>query len=400
VTVSSPSAPAALDGVRVIDLGDELAAYAGRLLADLGAEVIRVEPPGGSSTRTTEPLVAWPECTVSAFDRFVNAGKRSVVIDTDDPDGVETLKALIATADLVIESPVLLATLGIDEQQLRALRPGIGHVVVTPFGVDHEPPWESADDLVLMAAGGLLHLGGYPDLGPVAAYGGLSRFAASIFAAVAALAALLESERDGMGASYDVSAQECVAQALEDSAATYALTGRVRERQGDRPREAGSGVYPCRDGYVSMIAGRLGTARAWTALVEWVTDSGTAGSEVLLRPEWSDFDYRQTDEAIELFAEIFGAFTSDRDKQDLYRDAQARMIALSPVATIDDVLDDVQLASRGFFTEVSDPRAGAIRFPKAPYRMSVTPPRGPRAAPKLGEGDRELLPSRIQEGVR
>lgn len=398
--MSTPSPAGALDGVRVIDLGDELAAYAGRLLADLGAEVIRVEPPGGSTTRTAEPLVAWPEGTVSAFERFVNAGKRSVVIDTADADGVETLKALIATADLVIESPVLLATLGIGDDQLQALRPGIGHVVVTPFGLGDEAPWEPADDLVLMAAGGLLHLGGYPDLGPVAAHGDLSRFAASIFAAVAALAALLEAERDGTGIVYDVSAQECVAQALEDSAATYALTGRVRERQGDRPREAGSGVYPCRDGYVSMVAGRLGTARAWTALVQWLTETGDPGSQRLLQPEWSDFDYRQSDEAIEVFGEIFAEFTARRDKQELYREAQSRMIALSPVATIDDVLDDVQLASRDFFIDVSDARAGTLRFPRAPYRLSATPPRGPGAAPMLGEGDRELLPTLIGEEVR
>ena len=398
--MSHSSAPAALDGVRVIDLGDELAAYAGRLLADLGAEVIRVEPPGGASTRRTEPLVEWPECTVSAFDRFVNAGKRSVVIDTGTADGVETLKELIATADLVIESPVLLATLGIDDTVLQGLRPGIGHVVVTPFGLGAEAPFEPADDLVLMAAGGLLHLGGYPDLGPVVAYGGLSRFAASIFGAVAALAALLDSERDGGGASYDVSAQECVAQALEDSAVTYALTGHVRERQGDRPREAGSGVYPCRDGYVSMIAGRLGTARAWVALVEWIAEAGGEGAEELRRPEWGDFEFRQTDAAIERFGQIFSAFTATRDKQQLYRDAQERMIALSPVATIPDVLDDVQLASRGFFTEVSDPRAGTLRFPRAPYRLSATPAIEPRPSPRLGEGDAELLPARIEEGVR
>ncbi len=393
-------ASAALAGVRVIDLGDELAAYAGRLLADLGAEVIRVEPPGGSSTRAVEPLVAWPERTVSAFERFVNAGKRSVVIDTSDAEGVAELAALLSTADLVIESPVLLAGLGLDDDALQELRPGLGHVVVTPFGLDQQRSWESSDDLVLMAAGGLLHLGGYPDLGPVVAYGGLSRFAASIFAAVAALAALLESERDGVGASYDVSAQECVAQALEDSAVTYALTGQVRERQGDRPREAGSGVYPCRDGYVSMIAGRLGTARAWTSLVEWINEGGVAGAEELLLPRWNDFDFRRSDEAIELFGTIFAAFTATRGKQELYREAQSRMIALSPVATIDDVLNDAQLAARGFFTEVPDSRAGAVRFPRAPYRLSATPASEPRPAPRLGEGDEELLPARLREGVR
>ncbi|MCS0499819.1 CoA transferase [Protaetiibacter mangrovi] len=393
--------PAALDGVRVVDLGDELAAYAGRLLADLGAEVIRVEPPGGATTRTAEPLIGWPEGGVSAFERFVSAGKRSLVIDTAQPEGVDELRDLLATADLVIESPgPVLAQLGIDDVELRRLHPGIGHVVVTPFGLEHPAPWTDTDDLVLMAAGGLLHLGGYPDLGPVAAYGGLSRFAASIFGAVAALAALLDAEGGGGGSSYDVSAQECVAQALEDSAVTYALTGTVRERQGDRPREAGSGVYPCRDGYVSMIAGRLGTARAWSNLVGWMVECGSPDATELLDPRWSSFEYRQSDEAIDRFGQLFAAFTAQRGKQDLYRDAQARMIALSPVATVGDVLADVQLASRDFFVDVADARVGSIRFPRAPYRLSATPAADPRPAPALGEADPELFGARVEEGVR
>jgi benzylsuccinate CoA-transferase BbsE subunit len=399
--MSAPSTPAALAGVRVVDLGDELAAYASRLLADLGAEVIRVEPPGGASTRRTAPTVERADGRVSAFEAFVNAGKRSIVIDTSTPDGVVELRELLATADLVIESPgPVLAGLGIDDDELRRLRPGIGHVAVTPFGLDHPAPWGETDDLVLMAAGGLLHLGGYPDLGPVVAYGGLSRFAASIFGAVAALAALLEGEQSGSGASYDVSAQECVAQALEDSAVTYALTGRVRERQGDRPREAGSGVYPCRDGYVSMIAGRLGTARAWTSLVAWINESGSPGADELLEARWAEFDFRQSAEAIDRFGEIFGAFTASRGKQELYREAQERMIALSPVATVDDVLADAQLASRDFFAEILDAEGRERRFPRAPYRLSATPPSDPRSAPELGEATLEQLGVRVGEGVR
>lgn len=380
--------PSALEGVRVIDLGDEFAAYASRLLVDLGAEVIRVETPDGSPTRRADPLVARPEAKVSAFELFVNAGKRSVALDLENPEGVAGLRELLATADVVIESPApVLESLGISEAEARRAAPALTRVLVSPFGADQTMPWQPADDLVVMAAGGLLHLGGYPDLGPVVAYGGQSRFAASIFGAVAALVGVLDAELTGEGLTYDVSAQECIAQALEDSAATYALTGRVRERQGDRPREAGSGVYPCADGYVSMIAGRLGTARAWGALVSWLNEVGSPGCERLLRPEWNDFDFRQSEGAIEEFAEIFCAFTASWTKRDLYAEAQARMIALSPVSTVVDVLTDPQLAARGFFVDVEEPGIGTVRFPGPPYRMSVTPvsPAGP--APELGEAD-------------
>jgi benzylsuccinate CoA-transferase BbsE subunit len=384
-------APAALDGVRVIDLTDELGAYAGRLLADLGAEVIRVEPPGGSRTRQIEPLVDVDGETVSAFELFVNAGKRSVIIDTALQSGVAELEDLVAGADVVIESPVgVLTEAGIDAERIRSLKPDLCRVIITPYGLDRQPAWPQTDDLLVLASGGLLHLGGYPDLGPVAAYGGQSRFAASIFGAVAVMAGLLQRDLDGSGSTYDVSAQECVAQALEDSAVTYALTGRVRERQGDRPREAGSGVYPCRDGYVSLVAGRLGTARAWAALVDWLGETGTEGASDLLEPHWSSFEFRQTDAAIEEFGRIFAVFAATRDKLELYTEAQARMIALSPVSTVADILANPQLRARDFFVDVRE-REGVVAFPRAPYRMSGTPVGDPGPAPMLGADGAELL---------
>lgn len=237
-----------------------------------------------------------------------------------------------------------------------------------------------------MADGGLLHLGGYPDVGPVVAYGGQSRFAASIFAAVATVSAIIHRDITGEGGVYDVSAQECVAQALEDSAATYSLTGRVRERQGDRPREAGTGVYACRDGFVSMVAGRLGTAKAWTALIGWLNEEKSPGAEELLDERWSDFSFRQSEEGVEAFQRIFENFTSTRDKSDLYTHAQARMIALSPVNTVTDLMTNRQLMSRGFFVEVPDPDFDrALVYPRPPYRLSRTPATDPRPAPRAGE---------------
>jgi benzylsuccinate CoA-transferase BbsE subunit len=380
--------------VRVVDLTDELGAYASRLLADLGADVTRVEPPGGSSTRRVEPLVEVDGQTVSAFELFVNAGKRSVVLDLAHAGDATLLDELIATADIVIESPAPV----LDPAHAAALKPDLCRVIITPYGMDRQPAWSTTDDLLVMASGGLLHLGGYPDLGPVAAYGGQSRFAASIFGAVAAVAGLIQRDLDGSATTYDVSAQECIAQALEDSAATYALTGRVRERQGDRPREAGSGIYPCRDGYVSMIAGRLGTARAWAALVGWLNESGTAGAEELLEPRWSTFDFRQSEEAIEAFGRIFGAFAATRGKQELYSEAQARMIALSPVSTVADILANPQLGAREFFVDVRE-GDGMVTFPRAPYRMSATPVHDPRPAPALNADPVERVQSDVIGGA-
>jgi len=367
--------PAALDGLAVLDLGDELSAYASRLLADLGARVVRVEPASGSALEGATPLVDAPGGPVSAFERFVNAGKQIVALDAASAEDRARFAGLLADADVVIESPA-----GVLDAYLAgaSVRDDLVRVVVTPFGLDQERPWPDSDDLVVMAEGGLLHLGGYLDSGPVVAYGRQSRFAASIFAAVAALTGVIARDATGVGGSYDVSAQECMAQALEDSAATYSLTGKVRERLGERPREAGTGVYRCRDGYISMVAGRLGTARAWSALIEWLNAEGAEGAETLLEERWQRFDYRQTGEAIETFGAIFEAFTATRDKAELYREAQQRMIALSPVSTVDDLFANRQLRFREFFVEVDDPLLGTVTFPRAPYRMSATPPLDPR----------------------
>jgi benzylsuccinate CoA-transferase BbsE subunit len=377
------AAETALAGIRVIDAADELAAYASRLLADLGADVIRVEPPGGSRTRHADPMVSGS----SAFDQFVNAGKRSVTLDIATADGRALFQRLLASADILIEtwSGSEAARLRLTTDDVAGSNPRLVHVSVTAFGRDRPRDDVDDDDLTVMAAGGLLNLGGYPDSAPLAAYGGQSRNAASLFAAVAALVVLLERETTGRGRWVDVSAQECVAQALEDTVVAYELTGQVRKRHGSEAAEAGTGIYPCVDGLVSMVAGRVGTAKAWQALTAWLLESGAAGAEALQDGAWSELAYRQTPEAIAAFSAVFADFARTRTRLELYRDAQRRGIALSPVNDIAGVLADPQLQARGFWVSVADPATGAdVVFPGPPYRLSHTPALPARPAPTLG----------------
>ena len=291
----------ALDGLIVLDLADDLGAYASRLLVDLGADVIRIEPPAGSRTRRTPPLVLAPDgSATSVFERFVNAGKRSVLLDLETPDGLVLFDLLVRRADVVIEtfSRATAERLGLTPERCATVNPRLVHVSVTPFGRDRTSGIVDDDDLTIMAAGGLLALGGYRDTQPIVAYGGQSRNAASIFAAVGVLVALLDRERTGRGRWIDVSAQECVAQGVEDSVATYEMTGRIRRRNGAEAAEAGSGVYACADGLVSMVAGRVGTAKAWRALVAWLIEERAPGAAELERASWSELSFRQTRPAI------------------------------------------------------------------------------------------------------
>ena len=210
-------------------------------------------------------------------------------------------------SDVVIETftPGTLAAWGLGYEEMKRRNPGIILVSVTPYGQNGPRAKFRATDLTLLAAGGLLSLGGYPETGPVAVPGEQGHLASAIFGAVAALTALLEREGTNHGQWVDVSGQECIAFALEDAVPEWYLNRTIRRRTGDKAREAGTGVYPCMDGHVSMVAGRLGTAKAFKTLVQWIADSGTPRGEELLEERWQDFKYRQSAEGIDRFEAIF-----------------------------------------------------------------------------------------------
>jgi crotonobetainyl-CoA:carnitine CoA-transferase CaiB-like acyl-CoA transferase len=378
---------AALAGIRVLDLTDNAVAYASRLLADLGAEVIRVEPPRGNGMRCTAPLAVTQDAVVSCADAFWNANKKSITLDLGCADGRRLFGDLVAKSDVVIETfaPGTLSDWGIGYEQMKGRNPGIILVSVTPYGQTGPCAKFHATDLTLLAAGGLLSLGGYPQTGPVAVAGQQGYLAAAIFGAVATLKALLEREGTNHGQWLDVSGQECIAFALEDAIPEWYLSGSIRRRTGDQAREAGTGVYPCRDGYVSMVAGRLGTAKAFKALVQWIADSGTPGGSELLDEHWQDFKFRQSPQGIARFAEIFGAFCASRSKQELYREGQARQIAIAPVNTVADIVEDPQLRANGYFRTLHDDALDRdVTMPGPPYRLGRTPATLHSAAPSSG----------------
>jgi benzylsuccinate CoA-transferase BbsE subunit len=385
---SAAAERAALAGVRVLDLADNAVAYASRLLADLGAEVIRIEPPPGNAIEDEAARCA---------NAFWNANKKAITLDLKCADGRRLFGDLVAKSDVVIETfaPGTLSAWGIGYDTMKDRNPGIILVSVTPYGQTGPCAKFRATDLTLLAAGGLLSLGGYPEIGPVAVAGEQGYLAAAIFGAVAALKALLEREGNHGHANHgqwlDVSGQECIAFALEDAIPEWYLSGSIRRRTGDQAREAGTGVYPCRDGYVSMVAGRLGTAKAFKTLVQWIAQSGTPGGDALLDERWHDFKFRQSPEGIAGFAEVFGAFCATRSKQELYREGQARQIAIAPVNSVADIVDDQQLRANGFFRSLHDDALDRdVTVPGPPYRLARTPATLRSATPASGRHNRAV----------
>ena len=379
--------PRALEGIRVLELGGELSNYCGKLFAELGAEVVLVEPPGGSDLRFQPPYADDQQGIERSLPFFYrNTSKRSIVIDLEVPSGAEVFRRLAGSVDLVLEdrSPGYLASLGLGADELIAQHPSLVVTSVTPFGQEGPYANFAHADIVCLAFGGMLWMGGYDDGPPVRAVGDQAYMAGSLFAAVAAMIALTHAELRGEGQHVDVSVQEAVAMGLENAAQYFDLEGHIRRRYGGRQREAGFGVFPCADGHVFLLASGIGGNRFWANMVAWLRHEGVAGAEILERDGWGDSAFMASDEAKEAFEDIFSRFAADRTKQELYHDSQQWRVPLGPVNQPSDVLASAQLADRGYFAEV-EAFGRTIRVPGAPYKLSETPWELTGPAPGLGQ---------------
>jgi benzylsuccinate CoA-transferase BbsE subunit len=389
--------PAALSGVRVIDMSGWSGQYCGKQFADLGADVILVEPLGGSSVRRDGPFIGGSASIEHSIPfAYYNAGKRSVALDLNVTDGQQVFKHLVRDADLLIESekPGLMASRGLDFSTLAAEAPNLVMTSITPFGQTGPYAHYECDDIVALALGGLLYLGGYGDQ-PTAVHGNQAYLAAAQFASVASMMALLgaSSGSAGSGAQHiDVSVQECVVMGLETAIQFYDLERNVRTRGSGQLSMAGVGVYRCRDGEIYLMAGGIASTRFWENTVRWMMDGGVADAAQLLEEKWQSHDHLATPEARETFNSLFKPFAARHDKLALYEEGQARRIPICPVRTPKDILESRQLAFRNFFVTQHHPATNRLMtVPGAPYRLSATPWKAGSGAPRLGEHTNEIL---------
>lgn len=391
---SSPSAPPqALEGLRVIELASPMGHYCGKMFAELGAEVILVEPPGGAATRDFGPHIgdapgSTDGATHSLSFSYLNTSKRGITLDWRQSEGAALLRRLAADSDLLLEAepPGVLDDLGCGWQALSALRPSLVMTSITGFG--QSGPWADhvADDLIGIAAGGFLYLGGYPDSEPIGACGEQGHAGASMFGAVASMIALTRAERSGQGDHVDVSMQECMVLAMENAVQFYDLEGTVRKRSAGLQRFAGTGVYACADGHVYMMAGGIGANRFWELTLQWLADERVPGLERLQGEEWTRTEYLQSDAAKGIFMEVFGRWALGQPKARLYEEGQRRHVPVAAIQTPADLAVSRQLAARGYFVQVPHPAAREpLSMPGAPYRLAATPWRLRGPAPVAGQ---------------
>ena len=394
-----------LSGFRMLDLADDKGALCGKIFADMGADVIKVEPPEGCPTRRIPPFLDdIPEGDRSLYFIAYQAGKRSVTLNLGSPDGRALLEDLVRKSDFLLESfPVgYMDSIGLGYERLAELNPRLIYTSVTPFGDKGPGKNYKAYDIVSWASGGPMFQMGEPGKPPLEMSVPQAGLHAGAEAAVASLLAHYPREIEGRGQRVVVDMQACVAWTLMNEQAMPILHGDYIRRSGDYYTATGTRrklVYVCKDGYIStLLAGGSGVGSiSMKALVEWMAGKGFA-ADWMIKKEWASWVpgilMKATDKDREEIADLeerVQQFFSTMTKREIYAEALKRRILLAPVATAADIADDEQLKARNYFVRVDHDTLGrTLTLPGAFAKFSLTPVGPGRRAPRLGEHNGEV----------
>ncbi len=385
-----------LPPLRVLDVADGWGAHCGRILADLGADVVKVEPPSGDPARRSPPFLEdRPGADRSLWWIALNANKRGITLDVDAPRGLELLRKLVARADVLIES---FAPGRLDVAALRAEHPHLIVTSVAPFGQDGPLATAPASDLEVTAASGALWLAGEPGKPPVRTTVPQSPFWAGMYAAMGTLLAYLA--RDAVGGQHvDVSAQAAMVTVHPPAPLFWDLLREEHRRLG--PFLLGRSIvgakfrdiWPCQDGHVSFaIQGGAVGRHTGKMLVAWMRERG-ADAPLLYAIDWETFDNaRLTQEEVDRLEAEVGAFLRTLTKREFFAGVIERNMLGYPVSTAPEVYADAQLASRGFWQQVAVPEAAKpLRFPGGFALFDGARPAIRRPPPRLGEHNDEVF---------
>lgn len=397
MTDATAPLPGPLAGLRVLELADETGQFCGKLLGDLGAEIIKIEPPGGEPCRRIGPFmddIPHPERSLSFW--YYNTSKRSITLDLGTTDGRELFRRLAATADIVFETfrPGHLSSIGCGYTALGKDNPGLILCSLTPFG--QTGPWRDhlSSDLLHMAAGGEMASSGYDDTDvPIAPGGGNAWHMGCHFAYMAIIAALVHRAGSGRGQYIDASIHDACALTTEAAVANYIYRGEVLQRRtgrhhaaGPTPRtqfRAGDGNYVC-----ALVGGRL-NPRYVKELADLLDTNGMAGD--LRDPKYQDQAVITADTS-HIIDELVAGFIASLPAEEVYHRAQQRGFTWGAVRAPEQLLDDPHLADRGFWQEVAHPELGrSFTYPGEAAIYNGSPWRISRRAPLIGEHNAEIL---------
>lgn len=370
-----------LDGVKVIDFSRILAGpFCTMTLADLGAEVLKIEQPGsGDEARGVGPFLDG----MSAYFMSINRGKKSMALNIKEPKGRDLARALSARADILVENfrPGTMDRLGLGYETLAKLNPRLIYAACSGFGQTGPYRAHGAYDMVIQGMGGVMSITGEPGGRPLKTGPAIGDLAGGLYTVIGVLAALQARERTGEGQMVDIGMLDCQVALLENAIIRYTTTGEVPGPLGARhPSIAPFEAFEAKDGYVIFAVGTP----------HWERFCRIIGREELLEdPRFATNALRADNhEALQpIIAEVARTKTV-REWIELMEKAG---VPCGPINTIDQVVSDPQVKARGMITDIHHPGVGTIRLPGSPLRLSGTPSRVDRPAPGLGEHTADVL---------
>ncbi len=377
------ASPKALGHLRVIELGQMPAAYAAGFLGGLGADVIKIEPPGGDPNRSLPPFAggtAGPERSIPFLN--ANLNKRSIVLDVNEAADRKNVRALIDRSDILIEAtpPGYLDSIGLGETALRDSNPGLVTVSITPFGQDGPYSHYLSGDAIAAAMSGLMMSQGDNERAPVVPPCQMSYQLAGIESAYLAVAAVRHRRRTGSGQRIDVSLQEALTFATVSTVARYGQRSEIATRPG--AAGGASNIYRCKDGRYAALA--IFMTGHWRVLTRgWMEDP------ILSDDEWDSSQYRTDNQDVAQV--LIGQFIEQFDRDEFVAEAQAHRLACSPVNTFEDFVTSQHMRERGWFRTVDHPIVGRYEAPGPPATLERTPFAISRPAPLLDQHRDEIL---------
>jgi benzylsuccinate CoA-transferase BbsE subunit len=401
----------ALGDIRVLDLAGEIGQYCTKLLADLGADVIKVEPPGGDPVRALPPHYS-KQPDQSLYWLNLNTNKRSITLDVTKPEGARLLGRLAQSADVVVESyaPGYLDSLGLGYDALARSKPGVILTSITGFGQNGPHAGYKSPDIVGVAMGGVMCLAGEPEDPPNVPPWRQGYVSASIMGTAGTLTALVHRDRTGAGQHVDVSMQETLSLAQETAMQTWDMLQALRTRTGSRgvlPIDIpGIGIYECTDGHVFGYLGTPGGA-PWSDMLKWMAEEGKA--EDLIDEPYNEFiqnlnmrfltgimmnpaEIPSKIATMSHIAEVLRRFVATKSKWTMYEDGQRRRLLWGIVSTPEDIARNPQLEYRGWLAHVEHPEIDdTLAYPGPPYRLSETPWAVRMRPPLVGEHNSEIF---------
>lgn len=385
-----------LDAYRVLDLTNHRGQLCGKILADLGADVVKIEPPHGDPSRKIGPFLDDEEHIEKSLHWFAyNTSKRSVTLDIESPDGRTALLKLAKDARFIIESfdPGYLEALGLSFESFRKINPSIIMVSISPFGQTGPYAHFKDSDLINMGMGGQMTLCGDTDRSPLRFTAEQSYPLGAIYGAMAALAAHFYREKTGIGQYIDVSIQESIFQSARSTRIYWDIQRFLEQREGSRMARGTisfRNFWMCKDGIICwrLFVANLGK---WTqALVDWMQEQGKAA--YLVNVKWEELDMATcSQEEIDRYEAPFEDFFLQHTREDLFNESLKREFVLFPLNTTEDLLNNKQLNARDFWMEVECPEFGKkVKYPASPFRIKDMP-YIPKRPPRLGEHNQTIF---------